>query len=157
MVVDGGTGIGRAAALALAARGDAVVVMGRRAEPLADVVPTVGATALIAVLADVTRPDDHERMLRAATDRFGTLDVLVNSAALVVPGPRVLVNTVVPGPVDADFVDATLMDRLAASALAGRIGRPEDVSRWILAVSDSEASFVTGSTLTVDRGFVIGP
>jgi 3-oxoacyl-[acyl-carrier protein] reductase len=40
----------------------------------------------VAVPCDVTRPDDVERMVQAAVDRFGTLDILVNNAGITRDG-----------------------------------------------------------------------
>lgn len=82
LVSGGGTGIGRATAVALAASGAAVVVCGRRRDPLdevAGVVADVGGEAL-AVAADIR--DHHEvvRTVEAALDRFGRVDVVVNNA-----------------------------------------------------------------------------
>ena len=79
LVTGGGTGIGRATALELAASGARVVVCGRREEPLARVVAEIGADAL-AVPADLREADDVERVVAATLDRFGGLDVLVNNA-----------------------------------------------------------------------------
>jgi NAD(P)-dependent dehydrogenase (short-subunit alcohol dehydrogenase family) len=82
LVTGGGTGIGRATALELAQTGARVVVCGRREEPLgrtrADA-EAAGAECL-AVRADVREPDDVERVVAAALDRFGRIDVLVNNA-----------------------------------------------------------------------------
>jgi citronellol/citronellal dehydrogenase len=82
LVTGGGTGIGRATALELAATGARVVVCGRRPEPLEEVraeVERLGGEVL-AVAADLREPDEVERLATAALDRFGAVDVLVNNA-----------------------------------------------------------------------------
>jgi citronellol/citronellal dehydrogenase len=82
VVTGGGTGIGRATALELAATGARVVVCGRREEPLERVRGEIegrGAECL-AVAADLREPDDVERVVDGALDRFETIDVLVNNA-----------------------------------------------------------------------------
>jgi citronellol/citronellal dehydrogenase len=82
LVTGGGTGIGRATALELAATGASVVVCGRRAEPLdrvRDEAETLGAECL-ALSADVREPGEVERVTSAALERFGHVDVLVNNA-----------------------------------------------------------------------------
>jgi 3-oxoacyl-[acyl-carrier protein] reductase len=72
--------------------------------------------------------------------------------------PRgIAVNTIVPGPVQTEIIDARLMKRLAASTLLGRVGQPEDVATWIVALAAPDADWVTGAQLTVDGGFSIGP
>jgi citronellol/citronellal dehydrogenase len=82
LVSGGGSGIGRATALELAATGAGVVVCGRRSEPLEDVrgeVERLGGECL-AVAADLREEDDVERLVGAALERFGRIDVLVNNA-----------------------------------------------------------------------------
>ncbi|GHI07914.1 short-chain dehydrogenase [Streptomyces cellostaticus] len=85
LVTGAGSGIGRAVALALAAEGAQVVVAGRRPEPLDETVRLIeeqGGKAL-AVTADVSRATDAEALVRAAVERFGSLDVAVNNAGVL--------------------------------------------------------------------------
>ncbi|MFB7505230.1 SDR family NAD(P)-dependent oxidoreductase [Streptomyces broussonetiae] len=84
LVTGAGSGIGRAVALALAAEGAQVVAAGRRQEPLDETVRLIegqGGKAL-AVSADVSRAADAQALVRAAVDRFGSLDVAVNNAGV---------------------------------------------------------------------------
>ena len=84
LVTGGGSGIGRAVALAFAAEGARVVVAGRRAEPLKETVALIeqrGGEALAAP-ADVSRAGDAEALVAAAVDHFGSLDVAVNNAGV---------------------------------------------------------------------------
>src|SRR6478735_2194001 len=67
VVTGGGSGMGRAMALEFSRLGAAVVVAGRRAEPLAE-------TA-------AREPDQVEALMHAAVDTFGRIDCLVNNAA----------------------------------------------------------------------------
>ena len=88
LVTGGGSGIGRAAALAFAAEGAAVVVAGRSPEPLAQTVKLIddaGGTAS-AVTADVTREDDVAAMVETVVGRHGGLHVAFNNAGVFVPG-----------------------------------------------------------------------
>jgi meso-butanediol dehydrogenase / (S,S)-butanediol dehydrogenase / diacetyl reductase len=80
LVTGGGTGIGRATALALAADGYSVVVAGRRPEPLAEVAEATGG---LAVRADLSLPEDAARAVREAVDAFGGLHVVVNNAGVI--------------------------------------------------------------------------
>ena len=48
---------------------------------------TAGGTEVAAVRADVTAPADRERLLQAAADRYGGLDVLLNNAGVGCQGP----------------------------------------------------------------------
>ena len=79
VVTGGGTGIGEASALELSAAGWAVVVCGRRPELLEAVVDRSPGEAF-AVVADVSRPADVDRLFDAVTERFGRLDLLFNNA-----------------------------------------------------------------------------
>lgn len=83
LVTGGGTGIGRAAALAFARSGArAVAICGRRPEPLEAVrgeIEAAGSTCL-AVPCDIREPDEVERLVTAALEPFGQIDVLVNNA-----------------------------------------------------------------------------
>jgi citronellol/citronellal dehydrogenase len=82
LVTGGGTGIGRATALELARSGAAVVVCGRRADPLERARAEIEAegAACLAAVADVREPDEVERVVDAALERFGHIDVVVNNA-----------------------------------------------------------------------------
>jgi citronellol/citronellal dehydrogenase len=79
LVTGGGTGLGKAAAVELAACGAKVVIAGRREAVLAAAVEEIGSDASF-VQGDVREPADAERIVRAALDRHGRLDVLVNNA-----------------------------------------------------------------------------
>lgn len=82
MVTGAGTGIGKASAMALAKAGYALVLAGRRQEPLdaaAAEIEKAGGEAL-AVATDVGDPASVEALFLACADRFGRLDVLFNNA-----------------------------------------------------------------------------
>lgn len=78
LVTGAGTGIGRATALGLAARGAKVVITGRRPEPLEQT--AAGHENIVALVADVADPDDAARSVAKAVESFGRLDILVNNA-----------------------------------------------------------------------------
>ncbi|MEE1754950.1 SDR family NAD(P)-dependent oxidoreductase [Streptomyces sp. SP18CS02] len=82
VVTGAGTGIGRATAAAFAARGDRVLAVGRREEPLARTA-RAHPGAIRPLVADITADGAAEDIVRAAVDRYGRLDVLVNNAAVV--------------------------------------------------------------------------
>jgi NAD(P)-dependent dehydrogenase (short-subunit alcohol dehydrogenase family) len=87
LVTGAGSGIGRAAALALLEDGWSVVLAGRRAAPLqalADEAAARGQTAL-AVPTDVADPDSVQALFTAIEQRFGRLDVLFNNAGVNAP------------------------------------------------------------------------
>src|SRR4051812_32389063 len=79
------SGIGRAAALAFAARGDHLVLAARDEAGLAAVAARCGDDPLV-VPADVTRPDEVDAVAAAAVGRFGRIDVWVDTAAVMAYG-----------------------------------------------------------------------
>ena len=86
VVTGAGSGIGRAAALALASRGWAVVLAGRRAEALAATraQATEGARLLVQP-TDVADPAQVEALFDAAVAAFGRVDLLFNNAGTGAP------------------------------------------------------------------------
>ncbi|HKW60850.1 MAG TPA: SDR family oxidoreductase [Candidatus Dormibacteraeota bacterium] len=78
LVTGGGSGIGRAVALALAAESWEVAVAGRRPAALDE-------TGLLAIPADVRDQDSVRALFAAVKDRFGRLDVLFNNAGIFPP------------------------------------------------------------------------
>jgi len=85
VITGGGTGIGRAIAVAFAQDGARVVVAGRRREKLEEAIALLkqlGGEGLAAE-CDVTKAADTERLVKTAEDRFGKVDVLVNNAGVL--------------------------------------------------------------------------
>jgi NAD(P)-dependent dehydrogenase (short-subunit alcohol dehydrogenase family) len=84
-IVTGGLrGLGRAMALGLLREGHRVVAVGHLAE---DVAPFVADTAefadrTLALVADLRRAADCDRILAAAAQKFGRIDILVNNAGV---------------------------------------------------------------------------
>jgi NAD(P)-dependent dehydrogenase (short-subunit alcohol dehydrogenase family) len=87
LVTGAGTGVGRAAALALARSGFAVVLAGRRREPLvavAETAKTAGARTLVAP-TNVGDPKSVAALFAEVKATFGRLDVLFNNAGSGAP------------------------------------------------------------------------
>lgn len=82
VVTGAGTGIGRGCALALVREGARVVLVGRRKDRIEAVARDAGASAL-AVVADVSRRDEIERVIEATVKAFGGINVLVNNAGIL--------------------------------------------------------------------------
>jgi citronellol/citronellal dehydrogenase len=82
LITGGGTGIGSATARELAATGADVVICGRREEPLVATAKKIEAAGgqCLAMPADVREPEQVERVVNAALDRFGAINLLVNNA-----------------------------------------------------------------------------
>ena len=77
IVCGASSGIGLGIAESLAAEGANVVLFARRREELEREAERLGG---LAVVGDVTSPDDLERLVRSTTDAFGGIDILVNNS-----------------------------------------------------------------------------
>jgi NAD(P)-dependent dehydrogenase (short-subunit alcohol dehydrogenase family) len=87
VVTGGGSGIGRAVALALAKEGYSVVVAGRRKESL-EATAAEGARLgfeMRAVQTDVTDPASVRALFAVADESYGRVDVLFNNAGVTAP------------------------------------------------------------------------
>jgi NAD(P)-dependent dehydrogenase (short-subunit alcohol dehydrogenase family) len=114
-ITGAGRGMGADIAKAVLDAGHQLIATGRDTERLTQV---LGSSAdLLAVKLDVTRRDDAEAAVRAAVERFGRVDVLVNNAASFYAG---------------FFEELTpeQMDRQLATSLVG----PMNVTRAVLPV-----------------------
>jgi NAD(P)-dependent dehydrogenase (short-subunit alcohol dehydrogenase family) len=119
IVTGAASGIGRAIAIRLAADGFDVVCADVRRDPITGGDPTDAVIAAaggkaLHVDADVSLPDDCERLVAIAVDRTGALDVLVNNAAIAGRHSRPLVETEV-----ADF-DAVMAVNLRGPFVLSR-------------------------------------
>jgi len=86
VVTGGGSGIGRASALALARAGFAVVITGRRRENLDETARAAGEAQVVPFQADVSDPSAVDALFAHTQERFGRLDVLFNNAGRGAPG-----------------------------------------------------------------------
>ena len=94
IVTGGGSGIGKAAALALLQDGWYVALAGRRREPLEQVIAQADAQGsahggaqdrALAVATDVSDPASVERLFAAAVKAWGRVDLLFNNAGVGAP------------------------------------------------------------------------
>lgn len=98
LVTGGGSGLGRATALAFAGGGTAVLVADRDGDAAAGVAAEVVASggSAVACTTDVTDPAACDAMVAACVEAFGRLDVAVNNA-----GTTGVAGSVVDYPLDA--------------------------------------------------------
>lgn len=90
LVTGAGSGIGKQISLALLRDGYAVVLAGRRQEPLEETVKAAGefgANALV-VPADVSDPASVKNLFAKTKEKFGRLDLLFNNAGIFAPRCR---------------------------------------------------------------------
>ncbi len=86
VITGASSGIGLGVAEAYLRRGDNVVVNGRDKTRLAQAAERLGHADRVAVVAgDVGEPDTRRRLIETAVERFGGVDVLVNSAGHFYP------------------------------------------------------------------------
>jgi NAD(P)-dependent dehydrogenase (short-subunit alcohol dehydrogenase family) len=85
LVTGAGSGVGRAAALALLGDGDTVYLAGRRLAPLEETAVQSSGGTPIPVAADVTDPASVEALFAEIAGRSGRLDVLFNNAGAAAP------------------------------------------------------------------------
>ena len=83
IVTGAGSGIGRAASMALDAAGFQVVLAGRRAAQLEQ---TASSSKMLVVPTDVGNPDSVHTLFAKTKEAFGRLDVLFNNAGIGAPG-----------------------------------------------------------------------
>jgi 3-oxoacyl-[acyl-carrier protein] reductase len=89
LVTGGSMGIGKAAALALAAEGCRVAIGARGEEALAQAAAEIGREAqaeVLTVQVDCTKPAQIRRMTGEVLERFGRIDILVNSIGSATSG-----------------------------------------------------------------------
>jgi NADP-dependent 3-hydroxy acid dehydrogenase YdfG len=89
IVTGAGSGIGRGVALALADQGVHVVVSGRRGLKIEETAETIrkNGAEVLAVQADVSQPEDVDRLVKTTLERFGSIDILINNAGIGGSGP----------------------------------------------------------------------
>lgn len=88
LVTGATSGIGKAVAIALAARGASVGLVGRNeaaAEEVAATIAAAGGTALV-LPADVSRSEQVGKAVATLVERFGGLDTVVSSAGIAITG-----------------------------------------------------------------------
>ena len=234
LVTGAGSGIGRAIALAYAREGAAVVVSDLQAEGGAETVRQVEAAGGRAffMAADVSRPEDHVRLVDAALATYGRLDAACNNAGITADYPLdawqqvigvnlsgvfygmkvqipallrsgggaivniasilgqvgfanapaytaakhgvvgltkaaalqysaqgLRINAVGPAFIHTPMIERLESDPATNAALVamhpiGRLGRPEEVAELVLWLSQPASSFVTGTYIAVDGGFL---
>ena len=174
LITGAGRGMGTAIAKSALAAGNAVVATGRNPER---VNAAIGAhDNLLAVKLDVTSSDDAQDAARAAVDRFGRIDVLVNNAGNFYAGffeeisPedfRTQVETTLFGPVNVTRAVLPVMRQqrsglvVAISSTAGIVGQEFctayaaskfGVEGWIESLTPEVAPFGI-RTMLIEPGF----
>ncbi|GAM05108.1 SDR family oxidoreductase [Novosphingobium sp. MBES04] len=86
LITGAGSGIGRAVAQTLAARGYRLALAGRRTDALEETCALLEGEGHFPVAADVTDPDSVAALFETTVDTFGRLDLLFNNAGVSIGG-----------------------------------------------------------------------
>ncbi len=86
------------------------------------------------------------------------VDYLTRQVASDYAGQRIVCNAVAPGKIQTGAggraVDPAVMERATRRTPWPRLGHPDDVAKAVLFLASAEASFITGTTLMVDGGWM---
>lgn len=93
-ITGGSEGIGKAAAVALAAEGAKVAICGRNQAKLDKAAADIGklGAEVLAVSADMSKAGDVEKFIKTVTDKFGHIDILINNAGTSMRGNFLEIN-----------------------------------------------------------------
>jgi len=89
----------------------------------------------------------------------GGVRMLTKSLAIALAGEGIRVNTVCPGPTETRIFDSGVgldsqRDKITPQIPLGRMAKPIEIAYAILFLASDESSFVTGSDLVVDGGYL---
>src|SRR5579885_538218 len=128
LITGSSKGLGRALAHAYADAGARVVINARGADALESTKRELDAKSaqVLAVVADATQPGEIARLVQAAQERFGRIDVLINNAGILGPSPR---------PNMLDFASADLAEIFRANVIG-----PVQVTQAVLPLMLAQGS-----------------
>jgi len=91
----------------------------------------------------------------------GGIAAMTEAMALELAPYNIRVNAVSPGMIETTMIDAVKSDPAAMKAMMdriplGRVGRPEEVSNLVLFLASDKSSYMTGSIVVVDGGWLAG-
>jgi len=180
LITGAASGIGRASALAFASAGASVALVDIDAEGLANTAAATRAAGgrAEALVADVRDLQAVTSAIERAVQAFGRLDAAHNNAG--VPGPYVpldeygeqefmeilqvdlelggtgiRVNAIAPG-VTRTAMTSAVSDELLRAVPLGRVAEPEEIAAAAVWLCSPEASYITGSVLVADGGWLAG-
>jgi len=91
----------------------------------------------------------------------GGIAALTKTLALELAPHNIRVNTIAPGAVDTPMVDSAMADPKALEQILAmiplhRMGKPEEIANTVLFLSSEDSSYITGSVVVVDGGWLAG-
>ena len=86
---------------------------------------------------------------------------LTEALAVELAPYNIRVNAISPGMIETPMIDTVkkdpkMMEALLAKVPMRRVGKPEEVSNLVLFLASDESSYMTGSTVVVDGGWLAG-
>jgi short-subunit dehydrogenase len=88
VITGGSSGIGRSLAKLVVSKGGKAILAARNEDKLAEALKEIGVpNSSFAVRCDVTKREDHKKLLQTAVERFGAVDVYVNNAGVGMSRP----------------------------------------------------------------------
>jgi NAD(P)-dependent dehydrogenase (short-subunit alcohol dehydrogenase family) len=139
IVTGASSGIGLAIARMLLARGWNVVGNARTAERLADAGGVLmHSDHFLGVAGNIAQPATARRLVEAATERFGSVDLLINNAGAFLPKPFV------------DFTEAEI-ELQVATMLYGTIFASQEAARQMMARGRGQIINITASVALQPR------
>ena len=102
-------------------------------------------------VASIVGPRANAGQANYAASKAGVIG-LTRTVAVEVARRGITVNAVAPGLIETSLTEGVLDGEMAKAIPARRIGRPEEVAACIGFLASEQASYVTGTTLTVDGG-----
>jgi len=101
-----------------------------------------------------------DRLVPAYAASKGGVSQLTKSLAIEYASDGIRVNAIAPGWIHTDMTDSLVQDSVHGPTIAGRTamkrwGVAEEIASGALFLSSPAASYITGSTLTIDGGYAI--
>jgi 3-oxoacyl-[acyl-carrier protein] reductase len=102
-------------------------------------------------VASIVGPRANAGQANYAASKAGVIG-FTRTVAVEVARRGITVNAVAPGLIETSLTEGIVDGEMAKAIPARRIGRPEEVAACISFLASEQASYVTGTTLTVDGG-----
>ncbi|MDX3915694.1 MULTISPECIES: SDR family oxidoreductase [Olivibacter] len=88
----------------------------------------------------------------------GALNKIAQIAANELAGRKIRVNIVSPGPIDTPGLDTVLpaeaKESIAGATALQRLGHPDEIAKTVLFLASDAASFITGTEIVADGGYL---